>query len=79
MSKATYKILVEGAVPRYLVGDFEGATVQVESRVSTIHLSRADDARLHGLLAALSRGGFTLIELRRESGITAVDTSTDEM
>jgi hypothetical protein len=69
MSRSVFEIRAVGEVPRDLLDDFEGATVSLEPGGSTIHVALGDDAELHGLLAALSRGGFALVDVRREPDV----------
>ena len=66
MSRAAYEIRAVGEVPREMLEDFEGATVSIDPAGSTIHAVLTDDAALHGLLDALRRGGFELVDVRRE-------------
>ena len=66
MSRAAYEIRAAGEVPRRILDDFEGATVSTDPAGSTIHVALGDEAELHGLLEALSRGGYLLIDVRRE-------------
>lgn len=66
MSRAAYEIRAVGEVPRDILEDFEGATVSIDPAGSTIHAELVDDAALHGLLDALRRGGFELLDVRRE-------------
>ena len=69
MSRAAYEIRAVGEVPSQLLEDFEGVTVSIDPAGTTIHVVRADEAELQGLLEALSREGFLLIDVRREPGI----------
>lgn len=66
MSRSAFEIRAVGDVPPDLLEDFEGATVSVDPGGSTIHVVLGDDAELHGLLAALSRAGYALVDVRRE-------------
>ena len=66
---AAYEIRAVGDVPSELLDDFEGATVSVDPGGVTIHVVLGDDAELHGLLAALSREGFALVDVRRETDV----------
>ena len=66
MSQAAYEIRTVGQVPRALLEDFEGVTVSNDPAGSTIHVLLADEAQLHGLLDALHRGGFVLVDVRKE-------------
>ena len=70
MSRAAYEIRAVGEVPRALLEDFEGVTVSIDPAGSTIHAVLADEAELHGLLDALSRGGFVLIDVTPGAGRT---------
>lgn len=65
MSKAAYEIRAAGEVPQRTVEDFEGVTVSIDPAGSTIRAELADEARLQGVLAALRREGYVLLELRR--------------
>ena len=67
MSRAAYEIRAVGEVPRGVLEDFEGVTVSIDPAGTTIHATLADEAELHGLLDALSRGGFVLVDVRREA------------
>ena len=66
MTRAAYAIRAVGEVPRGMLEDFEGVTVSIDPAGSTIHAELADEAELHGLLSALSRAGFVLVEVIRE-------------
>jgi len=66
MSRAAYEIRAVGEVPRAMLEDFEGVTVSNDPAGSTIHVTLGDEAELHGLLEALTRGGFVLVDVRRE-------------
>lgn len=66
MSRAEYEIHAIGLVPSRVFEDFEGVTVTVDRAGSTIRAELADEAELHGVLAALRRGGFTLTDVRKE-------------
>ena len=67
MSRAAYEIRAAGEVPTRMLEDFEGVTVSVDPAGTTIHASLADESELHGLLDALRRGGFPLVDVRRET------------
>jgi hypothetical protein len=67
MSRAAYEIRAVGAVPRELLEDFEGVTVAIDPAGTTIHASLADEAELSGLLDAISREGYVLVDVRREA------------
>lgn len=69
MSRSAYEIRAVGEVPPDLLDDFEGATVAKDPGGSTIHVVLGDEAELHGLLAALSRQGFALVDVRREPAV----------
>jgi hypothetical protein len=69
MSRAAYEIRAVGEVPRSMLDDFEGVTLSIDPAGSTIHAVLVDDAALHGLLAALRRGGFELVDVRREQDL----------
>jgi len=66
MSRAAYEIHAVGAVPSRVLADFEGVTVTIDVAGSTIRADLADEAELHGVLDALSREGFALVDVRRE-------------
>ena len=66
MSRAAYEIRATGEVPRGMLEDFEGVTVSIDPAGTTIHALLADEAELHGLLDALRRGGFLLVDVRKE-------------
>jgi hypothetical protein len=66
MSRSAYEIRAVGEEPPDLMDDFEGATVSKDPGGFTIHVVLGDDAELHGLLAALNRQGFALVDVRRE-------------
>jgi len=66
MSRSAYEIRAVGDEPPDLLDDFEGATVSRDPGGFTIHVVLGDEAELHGLLAALSREGFALVDVRRE-------------
>ena len=78
MSRAAYEIRAVGEVPRGMLEDFEGVTVSVDPAGTTIHAVLADEAELHGLLDALSRGGFVLVDVRREAFDDSEQTSSIE-
>lgn len=65
MSRAAYEIRAVGSVPPDVLEDFAGITVTYQPAGSTIRADLADEAELHGVLDALRRGGFELIEMHR--------------
>jgi hypothetical protein len=67
MSRAAYEIRAVGAVPSRLLEDFEGVTVMPDITGSIIRADLADESELHGVLDALRREGFVLVDVRRES------------
>lgn len=67
MSRADYEIRTVGDVPMRVLDDFEGVTVTVDPVGSNIRVDQADEARFHGLLNALCREGFILVEVSRVS------------
>jgi hypothetical protein len=73
MSRAAYEIRAVGSVPPGVLDDFAGITVTPDPAGSTIRIDLADEAELHGVLDALSRGGFVLIDVRREPNFDAVE------
>jgi hypothetical protein len=66
MTKAAYEIRAVGAVPSRLLEDFPGVTVTMDVMGNLIRAELADEAELHGVLAALSREGFSLVDVRKE-------------
>jgi len=66
MARAAYEIRAVGEVPKELLEDFDVVTVHVDPAGTTIHAHLADDAELSGLLEAIARGGFVLVEVHRE-------------
>jgi hypothetical protein len=69
--RAAYEIRVMGEVPGALLEDFAGVELLVDAAGSTIHVVLGDEAELHGLLDALSRAGFLLVDVRREPHVDA--------
>jgi hypothetical protein len=69
MSRAAYEIRAVGEVPRELIDDFEGMTVSVNPAGSTIRVVLGDEAELHGLIEALIREGFLIVDVHREPDI----------
>ena len=69
MSRAAYEIRAVGDMPPHLLDDFEGVSVSVDPAGSTIHVVLRDEAELHGLLDAMSRGGFELVDIRKDTVI----------
>ena len=67
MSKAAYEIRAVGEVPPRVLEDFPGVTVSLDVVGTIIHADFTDEAELHGVLDALRRGGFTLVDVRRET------------
>ena len=67
MARAAYEIHAVGEVPSRVLEDFEGVTVTIDVAGSTIRADLADEAELHGVLDALHRGGFDLVDVRRET------------
>jgi hypothetical protein len=67
MSRAAYEIRAVGEVPPRLLEDFPGVTVSIDVAGSTIRADLADEAELRGVLDALRRGGYTLVDVRRET------------
>lgn len=66
MSRAAYEIRAAGEVPPRLLEDFTGVTVTPEPVGTTIRADLADEAELHGVLDALRREGFVLVDVRRD-------------
>jgi len=67
VSRAAYEIHAAGEVPRDMLEDFAGVSVSIDPAGTTIHALLADESELHGLLDVLSRGGFQLVDVRREA------------
>ena len=67
MSRAAYEIHAAGEVPLDMLEDFAGVSVSIDPAGTTIHALLADESELHGLLDVLSRGGFQLLDVRREA------------
>lgn len=67
MSRAAYEIHAVGEVPSRLLEDFEGVTVAPDVAGSIIRADLADESELHGVLDALRREGFVLVDVRRET------------
>jgi len=66
MSRAAYEIRAAGEVPSQILDDFPGVTFSVDPVGTTIRADLADEAELHGLLDALRREGFTLMDVHRD-------------
>lgn len=66
MSRTTYEISAVGNVPPELLEDFPGITVTHRVAGTTIRADLSDDANFQGILDALRRGGFELIDVHRE-------------
>lgn len=75
VSRATYEIRAVGNVPRELLEDFAGVRVAADPAGTTIRADLADEAELHGLLDALRREGFALVEVHREPAFDFSDPS----
>jgi len=67
MSRAAYEIRAAGEVPSRVLEDFAGVSVTIDVAGSTIRADLADEAELHGVLDALRRGGFVLVDVRKET------------
>jgi hypothetical protein len=67
MSRAAYEIRAVGQVPSRLLEDFEGVSVAPDVAGSIIRADLADESELHGVLDALRREGFVLVDVRRET------------
>lgn len=78
MSRAAYEIRAVGSVPPDILEDFAGVTVTHEPAGSTIRVDLADEAELHGVLDALRRGGFELVDMHREPFFGLSDSTADE-
>jgi hypothetical protein len=66
MSRVVYQIRVAGALPDRFFEDFSRVTVAVDPVGTTLRADLTDQAELNGLLDALRRDGFVLLEIRRE-------------
>lgn len=66
MARTAYEIRAVGEVPEELLEDFDVVTVHVDPAGTTIHAHLADEAELSGLLEAIARGGYVLVEVHRE-------------
>ncbi|GAA0974042.1 hypothetical protein ENKNEFLB_00187 [Nocardioides aquaticus] len=73
MSRAAYEIHAAGEVPSAVLEDFEGVTVALDVAGTTIRADLADEAELHGVLDALRREGFVLVDVRRWPDDGSVD------
>jgi hypothetical protein len=78
MSRASYEIRAVGNVQATILEDFTGITVTPDPAGSTIHVELADEAQLHGVLEALRRAGFPLVDVRREPLFDDVDQASDQ-
>lgn len=68
MTRAAYEIRAVGSVPATLLDDFVRVTVTHVPAGSTIVTDLADEAELQGVLDALRRGGYDLLDVHRQSG-----------
>ena len=66
MSRVTYRIRVDGAVPRSFFEDFSQVTVAGDAASTTLLADLADMSELLDLLDALRRDGLVLVEVRRD-------------
>lgn len=66
MSRTTYEISALGSVPPELFEDFGGITVTHRSAGTTIRADLADEAQFNGILDALRRGGYELLDVHKE-------------
>ena len=80
MSRAAYEIRAAGEVPPRLLEDFAGVTVTPDPIGTTIRADLADEAELHGVLDALRREGFALMDVHRDlsSEVPGTPTAPDE-
>lgn len=76
MSRAAYEIRALGNVPPDVLEDFAGVSVTHQPAGTTIHADLADEAELHGVLDALRRGGFELIEVHKDAPFDDPTAST---
>jgi hypothetical protein len=65
MSRSAYEIRAVGEVPPRVLEDFPGVSVTIDVAGSTIRAELADESELHGVLDALRREGFPLVDVRR--------------
>ncbi len=78
MSRAAYEIRAVGNVPAELLEDFAGVRVATDPAGTTIRADLADEAELHGLLDALRREGFALVEVHREPAFDLRETTASD-
>ena len=71
MSRVVYQIRVAGALPDRFFEDFSRVTTAVDPVGTTLRADLTDQAELNGLLDALRRDGFVLLEVRREQDFGA--------
>jgi hypothetical protein len=67
MARAAFEIRTVGEIPAEVFEDFEGVSVSVDPAGTTIHATLADEAELSGLLEAINREGYVIVDLRREA------------
>jgi hypothetical protein len=67
MASAAFEIRTVGEIPAEVFEDFEGVSVSVDPAGTTIHATLADEAELSGLLEAINREGYVIVDLRREA------------
>ena len=79
VSRAAYEIRAAGSVPPELLEDFAGVRLATDPAGTTIRADLADEAELHGLLDALRRQGFALVDVHREPAfdLADIDNGTD--
>jgi hypothetical protein len=78
MPRAAYEIHAAGTVPPAVLDDFQGVTVSTDPAGTTIYADLADEAELHGILDALRREGFVLVDVRREQFYDDGPDTTEE-
>lgn len=78
MTRAAFEIRAVGSVPLDILEDFAGTTVTHEPAGSTIRVDLADESELHGVLDALRRAGFELIDMHRAPHFDLADSTGGE-
>lgn len=62
---STWEIRVSGRVPRRLVNEFDGLTVQARPVETVLTGTVVDQASLYGIITRLQALGLELVELRQ--------------
>lgn len=66
MGGTTYEIRAAGEVASDVLEDFDVLAIRVDASATTIRAFLKDDAELGGLLEAINRAGYVLLEVQRE-------------